>query len=323
MHKTADAWASVSAKGSNRMPTILVVDDSSVDRRLVGGLLAKHTEAKIEYAMQGLEALERIEQSPPDLVLTDLVMPGMNGLELVGAIRSRFSAVPVILMTSRGSEEIAVQALQQGAASYVPKRLLAKNLVETVRRVLAVAYKQKSRANLMGCMTQNQCSFVLCNDCTLIQAMVGYLQDAMVEMGLCEPAECTRVGVALEEALVNALYHGNLEVSSELRGDSDDAYFALVDRRLQEPPYCERRIFVEANLSRDEAAFTIRDEGPGFDPAALPNPYDPDGLERTSGRGVLLMRAFMDEVQFSDRGNLVRMVKRRKQAAPVAKEVEG
>jgi CheY-like chemotaxis protein/anti-sigma regulatory factor (Ser/Thr protein kinase) len=302
------------------MPTILVVDDAAVDRRLVGGLLARSADWKVDYAAQGVEALEKMDLAPPDLVLTDLVMPEMDGLELVAAVRRRYPHVPVILMTSRGSEEIAVQALQQGAASYVPKRLLAKRLTETIQRVLAIASRLRCHAQLLGCMSRIQCTFELANDHTLMEALVAYLQDSLVQMGLCDPTECTRIGIALEEALVNAMHHGNLEVSSDPRGECDEAYYALVARRRQESPYQDRRVFVEANLSRDEAVFVVRDEGPGFDLAKLPDPDDPAGLERVGGRGMLLMQAFMDEVTYNDRGNAVMLVKRRKTADPLATE---
>jgi anti-sigma regulatory factor (Ser/Thr protein kinase) len=62
-------------------------------------------------------------------------------------------------------------------------------------------------------------------------------------------------------------------------------------------------------LSRQEAEFVIRDEGPGFAPDKLPDPTDTSNLERSSGRGVLLMRAFMDEVSFNAQGNEVTMRK--------------
>ena len=62
----------------------------------------------------------------------------------------------------------------------------------------------------------------------------------------------------------------------------------------------------------------IRDEGPGFDPASIPNPTDPEYLERPSGRGMLLMRSFMDELTYNDTGNEVTMVK----AVPATEDAE-
>src|SRR5512139_177460 len=104
------------------MPTVLVVDDSSVDRSRIGGLLLK-SELNVEYAVNGAEALRRIAEISPDLVLTDLIMPEMDGLELVAAVVAQFPLTPVILMTGRGNEETAVRALRAGATSYVPKSM--------------------------------------------------------------------------------------------------------------------------------------------------------------------------------------------------------
>ena len=293
------------------MTTILVVDDSAVDRRLVGGMLQQDSEFAVEFAVHGADAIAQMEASVPDLVVTDLMMPKMNGLELVTAVRAQYPLVPVILITSKGSEEVAAEALRRGAASYVPKRSLAKDLCQTVRRVLAVSGHRLSHWRLMGCMTKSHSAFVLENDSTLFSPLVSHLQEEISRLDLCDATDRTRIGVALEEALSNALYHGNLAVDSDLREEDDEAYYSLVEHRLQQEPYQDRRIHVEALLSRDEVSVVIRDEGCGFDPASLPDPTEPANLEKVSGRGVLLMRTFMDEVIYSDSGEVVTLVKRR------------
>ena len=96
------------------------------------------------------EALESMQRGMPDVVICDLQMPEMNGLELVEAVTREFPAIPVILMTARGSEEIAAEALRKGAASYVPKSRLADNLYDTVNRILAAAAR-------IGC-TRGSCT---------------------------------------------------------------------------------------------------------------------------------------------------------------------
>ena len=293
------------------MAKVLVVDDSEVDRRLVGGLLTKDTELEVRFAGNGVDALEQIKDSAPDLVVTDLIMPEMDGLKLVAAVRSDYRHVPTILMTSKGSEELAVQALEAGAASYVPKRSLGPRLLDTVHHVLALSHRERSHSRLMGCMTQSDCTFVLENDTALIGPLISYLQEDCAYMGLCDEGDNTRVGVALEEALANALYHGNLGIGSELRESDIDAYWELVQARRQSPPYCDRRVHVHVSLGREEGKFTIRDEGEGFDPALIPDPTDPENLEKVSGRGVLLMQAFMDSVEFNDVGNMVILTKLR------------
>jgi len=291
------------------MTKILVVDDLAVDRQFVGKLLAKDERFQVEFAADGAEALRRMEADPPDLVVTDLMMPEVDGLQLVEQARSRYPRVPVILITSKGSEDIASRALRRGAASYVPKRKLPGDLLGIVRRVLAVSTRERDFDRLMGCLAKSNCEFVLENDSALFAPLVSYLQDGITHLGLCGEADRTRVGVALEEALSNALYHGNLEVGSELRDVDDRTYDELVRERTRRPPYSQRRIRVRAELSPEKAVFVIRDEGPGFDPATLPDPTDPQNLEKASGRGILLMKTFMDAVEFNEVGNGVSLTK--------------
>jgi len=291
------------------MPKILIVDDLATDRRLAGGLLEKDSDLSVEYANNGAEAIARIEQEPPDLVVTDLIMPEMTGLELVTAIRRNHPHIPVILMTSAGSEEIAAEALQKGAASYVPKRLLSQYLLETVKRLLAVAGQQRNRQRLLGCMSTSECSFELETDPSLVSLLVGYLSESIEHIGLFDETARLQVSVALEEALVNALYHGNLEVGSELRDTDEEAYRRLVKTRLETSPYRDRTISINARLTPEMAEFVIRDQGPGFDIHKLPDPTDPENLEKSYGRGVLLMQAFMDDVIYSAAGNEVTMRK--------------
>jgi anti-sigma regulatory factor (Ser/Thr protein kinase) len=198
----------------------------------------------------------------------------------------------------------------------VPKHALNTELVETVHNVLEVVRQERGHSRLMEFMTQNDCEFHLENDRTLIPPLVGYLQESVAKLGICEESEQMRVGIAVDEALVNALYHGNLEVSSELREADAEAYQLLVQQRLEQAPYCDRRIRVRAQLTTEQAVFTIRDQGRGFDPSILPDPTDPGNLERVSGRGILLMRTFMDEVAYNDVGNCVKLIKRRDPTAP-------
>src|SRR6266536_2075781 len=136
------------------MATVLVVDDSAVDRHRVGGLLGKYPSLAVVYASAGQEALEVIGREVPDVVLADLRMPGMNGLELVEAIKSQAPSLPVILMTAYGSEDLATLALQRGAASYVPKRNLSRQLFETVSNVLEVTQANRGHRRVLECLRQ-------------------------------------------------------------------------------------------------------------------------------------------------------------------------
>jgi serine/threonine-protein kinase RsbW len=90
--------------------------------------------------------------------------------------------------------------------------------------------------------------------------------------------------VSLEEALVNAIKHGN---------QCDPA----------------KRITIRYDVNTARAIITVADQGPGFAPAAVPDCTAEENLGRPSGRGIMLMRAYMDQVSYSRRGNMVRMIK--------------
>lgn len=293
------------------MTRVLVVDDSQFDRRQAGGLLERTSSWEIVYANDGQAALEQIELHLPDLVVTDLNMPTLDGLALVKQIREHYPLVPVILMTGHGSEATAVEALRSGAASYVPKQRLGDDLATTVEQILLVAQADRSRSRLMRRLSRQHVEFVLENDPALISAVVQYLQDAAYGLRLCDDADRIRLGVALQEALINACFHGNLEVSSSLREVDHRAYYELAKSRMEQAPYQQRRIIVSAEFSTEEAQYVIRDEGPGFDPRKIPDPRDPGNIDRPCGRGLLLMQTFMDEVRYNEQGNCVTMRKRR------------
>jgi CheY-like chemotaxis protein len=303
------------------MPLVLVVDDSAVDRRLVGGLLDKEADWRIEYAENGTQALQRMKKATPDIVVTDLQMPEMDGLNLVRAVRLNYDDVPVILMTAHGSESLAIEALEQGAAGYVPKSQAAEILLDTVKHVLTMLRAERSYEQLIQCLDRTEFAFTLRNDASLIDPLVDLVQQMIFGMGLCDAIERVRVGVAFEQALLNALFRGNLAISQSdlqqerermLRGQGGPG---LVEQRCSQSPYCDRRIFVDVNITKKEAKFVVRDEGEGFDTSMLPGPGDPRALEREGGRGLVLIKTFMDDVQFNDVGNQITMTKRRRAAS--------
>ena len=90
------------------------------------------------------------------------------------------------------------------------------------------------------------------------------------------------INLALEEALANAVKHGNKKDSG-------------------------KNVHVSYSVSGAEVHISVRDEGTGFDPAQVPDPTDDENIEKPCGRGIMLMRAYMDEVAYSETGNEVHM----------------
>jgi len=299
------------------MTRILVAEDSATQATQIRGLL-EEANYEVDVVSNGKEALQRLRSgTDPDLVLTDMVMPVMDGLQLVRAVRVHYSDIPVILMTSQGTDAIAIEALEDGAAGYVPKSQVSLRLIDEIAQVLHVSQVNRSYERLLGCLTRTEFSFQLSNDVELIDPLVDLLLQMMAGMRLCDSTGRVRVGLAIEHAFLNALYRGNLEISPADMVTTREMMVqgapsaGLAAQRLSQSPYCDRRIALDVKMSPDEARFVIRDEGPGFDTSKLPNRGDPEVLEEKGGHGLLLMRTFLDEVTFNARGNEVTMVKRR------------
>jgi CheY-like chemotaxis protein len=286
---------------------VLVVDDSAVDRQLAGRLIEKQSHLSVGYACDGEEALSIIRDQRPDIVVTDLLMPGMDGLELVRTLRKEHPQLPVVLMTGHGSETVASEALRQGAASYVPKGRLAQDLVSTLHNVLERARTGSRPERLVESLVYCDTGYRLENDPELVTQLVEHVQHSLARMRFCDAGSALQVGSALEAALVNAMFHGNFELGTEL---TPADCTALGKERRHVPPYRDRRIHVRARYSVDEALFVIRDEGRGFDHAAHA-PSRRSALIGERDRGLTLMHMFMDSVTFNDAGNEVTLIKRR------------
>lgn len=165
-------------------------------------------------------------------------------------------------------------------------------------------------SDVIGEVFRRDLSFLLNNDPAGIALVVEQLRRQMTSRAADDRSAQVAVTLALEEALANALFHGNLEISSKLREGDGRAFHKLARKRRRQLPYRDRRISVIARLAHQEMLIVVRDDGRGFDTSKLPDPRDGANLSKPSGRGVLLMRHLMDDVRFNPRGNEVRMTKR-------------
>lgn len=144
--------------------------------------------------------------------------------------------------------------------------------------------------------------------CRLIPKLRDRLMRGIQDYHVVEGTKENHFCMALEEALNNAFYHGNLEISSDLKEDGSSRFVDLAKERELLSPWCHRTVFVTELVSPFGLWITIRDEGNGFNvQAALDRCNDPEAL-LASGRGLLLMRGFSDELFFNSIGNEVTLV---------------
>ena len=122
------------------MQGILVVDDSATMRRMIMAALRELRDVVFEQAASGLEAIERLALGAVDLIVLDLNMPDVHGLEVLRFVRTheRFRALPVVILTTRGDEESREAALREGATRYLTKPFQPATFAPEIRALLDV-----------------------------------------------------------------------------------------------------------------------------------------------------------------------------------------
>lgn len=124
------------------------------------------------------------------------------------------------------------------------------------------------------------------SDLRVIEAAVTYLVNRLRTFSFRGSRLNLNFRVGVTEALANAVLYGNKEDPT-------------------------RTVRVEVSIDNTRVELCVMDQGSGFDPSAVPDPTEPDNLERTGGRGLFLIRKLMDEVEYNERGNAVRLLLRR------------
>jgi serine/threonine-protein kinase RsbW len=234
---------------------ILIVDNNDELRVLLEQALAKLGH-EVVAAGERDTALCRGDLDSFDLIISDLSDAELNG---------------------------SVKAFKMGAANYLRMPYNHDELREIVEKTLSCKLRHIENPELLP-HVHEKIEFELPSDLGLMNGVLEYLQERVSKLGLIKP-DRSNLFVALDEAFVNAVKHGNKNDPSKL-------------------------LRITAELSPNEASFTVEDEGEGFDIREIPDPCDPANLFRTSGRGVLLIYNIMDEVEYNAQGNRVKMVKR-------------
>lgn len=119
--------------------TFLVVDDSPTMRQLISFSLKRFKGSKIVEAVDGVDALKKLQNTPVDIILADINMPVMDGLKLVSLVRQdpKIKHVPIIIITTEGAEEDRHRGIALGANAYIVKPIQSSHLLKTINDVLA------------------------------------------------------------------------------------------------------------------------------------------------------------------------------------------
>lgn len=278
----------------------------------------------IALAGDGQAALEHLKQAPNTaVVVTDLRMPLMGGLELIQAAKERHPDLGFIVVSGHGDTDDVIAALRLGARNFIRKPYSFAELEEAVHlegRRHRLIREERARLEIERATEQflvgvKEMTYTLPSSLDWVNPFTFRLVGLMESVGICSEHNRSNVTLALIEIITNAIEHGNLGIDGplkrELMSHGEHEYTREIQRRAGEAPYLDRKVRVTANISDSEARLVVEDEGDGFDYSDLPDPTDPENLFLPSGRGILLARSFIDEVNYEGRGNVCTLVQRR------------
>lgn len=294
-------------------PAVLIVDDEEIIRSLLLNVFQRDGRYTAAAAVDGLDALRLLQEREFSLVITDLQMPNLGGLQLLRRLRHTHPDLPVVVFTGYGDIQDAIEALRLGALNFFRKPFDLKEIIPSVEKAIEVTTKLQRHRHVYNYVDSLDLRMTIPPRLEQADAVLQHLLDPLVPMGITDEAEVKNVFLALDEVLSNAIAYGALSISSSLRdGENGHAAFEqAILVRQDDPSYSARLIHLEAQYNQSGVLYRVTDPGDGFDHRNLPDPTCPENLLREHGRGLLLVQCFMDDLAFNERGNEVTLFKRR------------
>ncbi|MBF0508586.1 MAG: response regulator [Deltaproteobacteria bacterium] len=290
---------------------ILVVDDDPAILKLITKVLNKWG-FPVTTASDGLQALELFRRESYPIVLTDVMMPQLNGIELLKEIRKIDPLTFVITMTAHGNENLAITALREGAANYIKKPFALDHIKDVVTRIARTIKQQLRTSPDRSSVVQEWMVLEIKNDLDKIFGVVN--QALSCASNIVKVEELSGLSIGLYEIILNAMEHGNLEINfdEKTRLIETNTYLDAITERKCYAAFKSRTVKVISHINRTRIKVVVKDNGPGFDwRSKIGELEEMDPMELLNhGRGILLARINFDEIRYNDAGNVVTLIKR-------------
>jgi len=286
---------------------VLVVEDDYSSRELLRICIEKEG-YQCQTANDGVDGFNLFKKFNPDLIISDVRMPHMNGIELLESIRKISKDVIIVFITGHGNEELALQALQLGANNYLKKPVDITEIKTITNRYYDVIKSKALQSNIVDLIRHREMEIEIDSDMNLVQSLANYLSEKTGNF--FDSKEKMRIELGLNELLINAIEHGNWEISYDEKNQAllDDRIGALYKAKREHPDNIHKKVLVKYKQSEKFCEWIITDSGKGFDWKLIPNPSNAQ-LTRINGRGILLSKLQFDEFEYMGKGNIVRIKK--------------
>tara|TARA_Y100001970_G_scaffold266920_1_gene356220 strand:+ start:371 stop:1258 length:888 start_codon:yes stop_codon:yes gene_type:complete len=263
-------------------------------------------------ANDGEEALKIFQKEEIDGIFCVLTLPKLGGLELLNEVKSSSKTCPFVMICPHEDSENALDALQLGACDFLIKTIKNHDLQRTLDRVTNLTDGFNSGEYAKSYLLQETRTLEIGNDFEVINSIVAFISQDLTNYGILDKTQLFRMNVLLKEAIENAIFHGNLGMDSNIRRENSKLFYKTALQKRDLEPYKDRKVMINFEINTNSAKYVVRDEGKGFAHAELLDQLDPDNLLQIEGRGLVMIKNFMDEVFWNERGNEITMVRYRK-----------
>lgn len=288
---------------------ILVVEDDYASRSYLEIILKKEG-YNFKSSDNGKDALEIFKEYLPDVVLSDINMSQMNGIELLGAIKKIKPETIMIMLTAYTSEEYVMQCIRLGANNYLKKPIPKHSILSLLRKHNVIISDIKSEKKVSSFLKKNNFKLQFKTDFNRIHAVVNYLVNETENLFSEETKLDLKLG--LSELVLNAVEHGNLGITFSEKNEAvqSDSLVELYEERMANPEFANKIVEINFSVFEFGGQWIIKDQGNGFIPESVPSPISEDGVLRLHGRGIFICKFQFDEVEYIGNGNTVRVMKR-------------
>lgn len=290
--------------------TVLFVDDSATDRIRGTGLLRRQfPDWDVLEASGGAEALTLVARRRIDAVVTDLVMPEMDGRQFLAHMTEDYPNIPVVLITSQGNDQIAAQSMELGAVNYVPKRNLSNDLGRVINEILSSQREARQARGVLRHVTRHRTMFRIETDLEQVRSLVHFVRLRLHSLQRLGAATVRDLTAAVRECLLNAYFHGNLECNTSPLELPREEYIRVSEQRKDDPQFHARRIELELLFDSRSVSIRIADEGPGFDQATWKERAAERGSDTSRGQGMRIIRDAVSDFTLNARGNEMTLIR--------------
>jgi CheY-like chemotaxis protein/anti-sigma regulatory factor (Ser/Thr protein kinase) len=285
------------------------VDDQEALRTLLARLLEREGFDPVQ-AEDGAQAVELYKSEAPLVVVSDIMMPKMDGLTLLNEIRRIDRNATVILMTGQGNEDVLLKALRGGATNFFKKPFAVRELIEEIRKVVEFRLEAARSSLFSPLLLEETKTFVMPRADSPFFPIIN--QITLQLPCILPPEDILNLKIGIEEVITNAIEHGNLGISFDEKSKAiqEGRLADLIALKGRESDAAGRRVRITSRLSPERFEIAVRDDGGGFDWRNLPA-VEPENLLAFNGRGLFLTKIYFDEVTFNDAGNEVTLRKNR------------